>query len=291
MKTDTGTAGPGGRPEPTLNDPMLPRMFQVRRIFGETADSFSCELQPTDGEVMHFSPGQFNMLYVFGIGEIPISISGNPDKPKLLVHTIRSVGPASKAIRVLKRGDLIGVRGPYGTGWPVKAAEGNDVVIVAGGIGLAPLRPLIYRVLAEREKYGRVALLVGARTPDDILFQRELERWRGRLDIDVLVTVDKAPRSWRGNVGVVTTLIPKIRFDPATTTAFVCGPEVMMRFTAMELEVRGVPANNLHLSLERNMKCGIGLCGHCQLGPYFICKDGPVFRLDKIKKLMALREI
>jgi len=266
-------------------------MFQVRRIFSETADSFSCELQPSDGEVMHFSPGQFNMLYVFGVGEIPISISGNPDKPKLLVHTIRSVGPASKAIRRLKRGDLIGVRGPYGTGWPVKGAEGNDVVIVAGGIGLAPLRPLIYRVLAEREKYGRVALLVGARTPGDILFQRQLERWRGRLDIDVLVTVDKAPRSWRGNVGVVTSLIPKIRFDPATTTAFVCGPEVMMRFTAMELEVRGVPTSNLHFSLERNMKCGIGLCGHCQLGPYFICKDGPVLGLDKIKKLMALREI
>lgn len=291
METDIGTAGPGRQTEPTLDDPILPRMFQVRRIFSETADSFSCELQPSDGEVMHFSPGQFNMLYVFGVGEIPISISGNPDKPKLLVHTIRSVGPASKAIRRLKRGDLIGVRGPYGTGWPVKAAEGNDVVIVAGGIGLAPLRPLIYRVLAEREKYGRVALLVGARTPGDILFQRQLERWRGRLDIDVLVTVDKAPRSWRGNVGVVTSLIPKIRFDPATTTAFVCGPEVMMRFTAMELEVRGVPTSNLHFSLERNMKCGIGLCGHCQLGPYFICKDGPVFRLDKIKKLMALREI
>jgi NAD(P)H-flavin reductase len=276
----------------TANDPMIPHPFLLRRILSETADTYTLELESANGDKnFPFAAGQFNMVYLFGIGEVPISISGDPDRTGRLIHTIRAVGGVTRAMRELKRGAVLGVRGPLGTGWPLGEAAGNDVVIVAGGIGLAPLRSVLYRMIANRNQYGRIILLYGTRTPEDIPFQRELERWRGRLDLEVLVTVDKASASWRGNVGVVTTLIPKAPFDPSLTTAFICGPEVMMRFTALELEVRGVPTENIYVSLERNMKCGIGLCGHCQFGPYFICKDGPVFRLDKVKKLLALREI
>jgi NAD(P)H-flavin reductase len=272
--------------------PMIPRPFLLRSILTETADAFTLELESANGQKeFAFAAGQFNMIYLFGIGEAPISISGDPDCRERLIHTIRAVGTVTKAMRHLKRGAVLGVRGPLGTGWPIETAKGNDVVIVAGGIGLAPLRSVLYQLIAHRDHYGRVILLYGARSPEDILFQRELERWRGRLDLEVFVTVDKASSSWRGNVGVVTALLSKAPFDPSLATAFICGPEVMMRFTALELEIRGVPAENIYVSMERNMRCGIGLCGHCQFGPFFICKDGPVFRLDKVKKLLALREI
>ena len=273
-------------------EPMLPEPYRIERILKETGDTFTFELEPANGAVGPiFSAGQFNMLYVFGIGEVPISISGDPGKSGRMVHTIRAVGAVTKVMRTLKRGSVIGLRGPYGKGWPLEESRGNDIIIIGGGIGLAPLRPALYRLISEREKYGRVTLLYGTRTPADILFHKELERWRGRLDLDVEVTVDRANTSWRGHVGVVTTLIPKTSFDPLQTTAFICGPEIMMRFTVLELERRGIPSENIYLSLERSMKCGIGLCGHCQLGPCFICKDGPVFCYNKIKSLVALREI
>jgi NAD(P)H-flavin reductase len=273
-------------------DPMLPQPYRIERILKETGDTFTLELESTNGAgIAAFSAGQFNMLYVFGVGEVPISISGDPGKPGRMVHTIRAVGAVTKVIRTWKRGSVIGLRGPYGKGWPIEESRGNDIIIIGGGIGLAPLRPALYRLIFERQKYGRVILFYGTRTPADILFHRELESWRGRLDLDVYVTVDRAIASWRGNVGVVTTLIPKASFDPLQTTAFVCGPGVMMRFTALELERRGIPSENIYLSLERSMKCGIGLCGHCQLGPCFICKDGPVFCYNKVKSLIALREI
>jgi len=273
-------------------DPMLPQPYRIERILKETGDTFTLELESTNGAgIAAFSAGQFNMLYVFGVGEVPISISGDPGKPGRMVHTIRAVGAVTKVIRTWKCGSVIGLRGPYGKGWPIEESRGNDIIIIGGGIGLAPLRPALYRLIFERQKYGRVILFYGTRTPADILFHRELESWRGRLDLDVYVTVDRAIASWRGNVGVVTTLIPKASFDPLQTTAFVCGPGVMMRFTALELERRGIPSENIYLSLERSMKCGIGLCGHCQLGPCFICKDGPVFCYNKVKSLIALREI
>ncbi|MGD0101565.1 MAG: FAD/NAD(P)-binding protein [Acidobacteriota bacterium] len=273
-------------------DPMLPQPYRIERILKETGDTFTLELESTNGAgIAAFSAGQFNMLYVFGVGEVPISISGDPGKPGRMVHTIRAVGAVTKVMRTWKRGSVIGLRGPYGKGWPIEESRGNDIIIIGGGIGLAPLRPALYRLIFERQKYGRVILFYGTRTPADILFHRELESWRGRLDLDVYVTVDRAIASWRGNVGVVTTLIPKASFDPLQTTAFVCGPGVMMRFTALELERRGIPSENIYLSLERSMKCGIGLCGHCQLGPCFICKDGPVFCYNKVKSLIALREI
>jgi NAD(P)H-flavin reductase len=231
------------------------------------------------------------MVYVFGVGEIPISISGDPTTPTSLVHTTRAVGAVTKAMQRLKRGDLLGVRGPFGTAWPVDEAYGSDMVIVAGGIGLAPLRPAIYRILSQREKYGRIVLLHGARTPVDLLYPKELETWRGRFDMEVYVTVDRATRKWRGNVGVVTTLIQKAPFDPFSSTALVCGPEVMMRYTAQELLRRGVSEERIYVSMERNMKCGCGLCGHCQAGAVFVCKDGPVFPYEHVKDLFLKREV
>lgn len=276
----------------TVAGPMVPTMARVDRVRKETHDTFTLELRPAYGQDVHrFAAGQFNMLYVFGFGEVAISISGDPTNPKPLIHTTRAVGNVTKAMARLKTGDMIGVRGPFGTAWPVEHAQGNDVVIIAGGIGLAPLRPVIYQILADRRKYGKFILLYGTRTPSDILYRKELESWRSRLDMEVHVTVDRASTNWQGNVGVVTTLIPKAGFDPQHTTAMVCGPEIMMRYVALELQKRGVPMGSVHASMERNMKCGIGLCGHCQMGSTFICKDGPVYPYDKIRELLQKREV
>lgn len=238
-----------------------------------------------------FLPGQFNMLYLFGVGEVPISISGDPARKDLLVHTVRKVGRVTEAIGRLKKGDSVGIRGPFGTPWPVEESRGDDLLLIAGGVGLAPLRPVIHEVLARRGEYGRFLLLYGARTPADILYKKELQRWRGRFDMYVDVTVDSAASGWRGNVGVVTALIERARFDPFHTTAMVCGPEVMMRFAVRALKEKGLGEERIYISMERNMKCGIGLCGHCQFGPYFVCKDGPVFRYDRIKDLFWRKEL
>jgi NAD(P)H-flavin reductase len=273
-------------------NPMLPWPFQIRRFKFETEDTFTVELQPLgDLEEYTFLPGQFNMIYVFGVGEIPISISGDPANPRILVHTTRAVGAVTKAMDKMRRGDILGIRGPYGTPWPIDKAEGRDVVFVAGGIGLAPLRPALYEVVAHRERYGKVVLLYGTRTPTDVLFRQELEHWRARFDLEIYVTVDRAMSGWRGNVGVVTNLISRAPFDPSNTMAFVCGPEVMMRFTTMELHKRGVDNEHIFVSMERNMKCAIGMCGHCQFGSVFVCKDGPVFRYSQIKDMLVKWEI
>ena len=272
-------------------DGMRPSPFRVLRVRGETRDTFTLTLAPRDGVRFAFAPGQFNMLLAPGVGEVPISMSGKPGTVREIVHTIRAVGAVTRVLQQVRRGAELGLRGPFGTAWPVDAAAGGDVVLVAGGIGLAPLRPALYHVLAHRRSYGRVGVLIGARTPADLLFAREVEAWRGRFDLDVEVTVDRAGPDWFGPVGVVTTLIPHLHFDPARTTAFVCGPEIMMTFTVRELERRGVPSARVWVSLERSMKCAIGLCGHCQLGPLFVCRDGPVFRHDHVARLMAVREL
>jgi NAD(P)H-flavin reductase len=272
-------------------DPFVPQPYRVGRVRRETHDVTTLELAPVEGERPDFQPGQFNMLYVFGIGEVAISVSGDPAASASYVHTVRNVGAVSGAIAGLETGAMLGLRGPFGTAWPSQAAEGSDVVFVAGGLGLAPLRPAIYQVLAQRERYGRVVLLYGTRNPPDILFRHEMERWRRRLDVDILVTVDHADTSWRGNVGVVTKLIARAGFDPHHALAMVCGPEVMMRFTANALHAAGLPLDRIYLSMERNMKCAIGLCGHCQFGRNFICKDGPVMRYDHIADILAVREI
>jgi NAD(P)H-flavin reductase len=270
---------------------MLTHAFRIRKVTRETYDTFSLELRPEKGvDRINFKPGQFNMLYVFGIGEVPISISGDPGDENILVHTVRAVGSVTKAMKRLKAGDVIGVRGPYGTAWPVDEAAGCDVAVIAGGIGLAPLRPTIYHLLTNREKYGKVVLLYGARTPEEILFGSDLKKWRSRFDIDLQVTVDRATGSWMGNVGVVTTLIGKAPFDPLHCMVMVCGPEIMMRFTVLELQKRGIKEDDIYVSMERNMKCGVGLCGHCQIGSIFVCKDGPVFPYSRVKELFARRE-
>ena len=277
---------------PGAAEPMLPAPWRVEQVRKETADTFTLALAPVaHAPPLTFAPGQFNMLYVFGVGEVPISISGNPAEPSPLTHTTRAVGTVTRAMWKLKPGDTLGVRGPYGTGWPVADAAGREVVLVAGGLGMAPLRPALYQLLARRADFGRIVVLIGARTPQDLLFRPELRRWAARRDLHVHATVDRAVGQWRGNVGVVTTLIPHAPFDPSNTVVMVCGPEVMMRFTALELQKRGVPPERIFVSLERNMKCAIGFCGHCQYGPSFVCKDGPVFRYDRVKPLLNVREL
>ncbi len=266
--------------------------YVIRRCIKETADTFSMELTSHGGyREFRYRPGQFNMLYVFGVGEVPISISGDPADRSLIVHTTRAVGGVTRAMKTLKKEDIIGVRGPYGRGWPIDEAEDRDVVVIAGGIGLAPLRPVIYHLLNNRDRYGRIVLLYGARTPEDILYKKELEKWRSRFDLEILLTVDRATGSWKGNVGVVTQLIARAPFDRSRCMAMICGPEVMMRFTGLELKKHGVADNAMYVSMERNMKCGVGLCGHCQLGPSFVCKDGPVYGYDRIGKVFTRREM
>jgi len=268
---------------------MAPRPFRVVRRGRETADTWTLELEAVAGAPLEVAPGQFTMLYAFGIGEVPISVSG--DVGGQLVHTVRSVGAVTRAVCASRPGAVLGVRGPFGNSWPVEAAAGNDVVIVAGGIGLAPLRPALYHVLAHRDRYGDVALLYGSRTPGDLLYRRELERWRGRFDLQVDVTVDRGLEGWRGNVGVVPKLVAGARFDPESAVAMICGPEIMMRFAAEALVEHGLPPERIYVSMERNMRCGLGHCGHCQLGPTLICRDGPVYRWDEIEPLMEVREL
>jgi NAD(P)H-flavin reductase len=195
------------------------------------------------------------------------------------------------ALDRLRPGDTVGVRGPFGRPWPLDEAEGGDLVLVAGGIGLAPLRPAITWAISHRDSYRRVVVLIGARTPGDIVFVDQVQEWRGQFDLEVEVTVDSADQSWRGPVGVVTQMIPGAGFEPADTVAMVCGPEIMMRFTAGELVKRGMTTDRIHVSVERNMKCGIGFCGHCQFGPYFVCRDGPVFRYDQVEHLLTVKEM
>jgi NAD(P)H-flavin reductase len=272
-------------------DALLPRPFRVTAVRRDTLDTVTIELESCDGAGLAFASGQFTMLLAFGVGEVPISVSGDPARPNRLVHTIRDVGGVTQSLCAARPGDVLGVRGPYGVGWAVSEGVGADVVIVAGGIGLAPLRPAVLEVLAARQQFGRVSLLYGARTPDDVLFGDELQAWAADADVDVEVTVDRAPTSWTGQVGLVTELIPRAVFDPARSLALVCGPEVMMRYVAAALTRRGVPREKVRVSLERNMRCGVGLCGHCQLREYLICVDGPVFAFDSVQQQLAVREL
>ena len=271
------------------NDPMLPLPHSVRQVVKETSDTFTLTLEAPSGN--QFQPGQFSMLWVFGVGELPISISGDPAERNRLVYTVRSVGQATQTLVSREVGEAVGVRGPFGTGWPVEKAQGRDVLVIAGGIGLAPLRPVIYEVLHNREKYGRLVILYGARSPRDLLYRKELTTWARQPETQVLVTVDYGGLSWRGNVGVVTTLFKHVRLQPARSLAFACGPEIMMRFVARDLETHGLARENIYLSMERNMKCAVGFCGHCQYGPHFICKDGPIFPYDQLRPLLEKYEL
>jgi len=269
---------------------MVPRLFRLADRRQDTADTFTMMLEPTDGVLLEFIPGQFTMLSAFGVGEVPISVSSAANVDGPLQHTIRDVGAVTHALSNTPVGDVVGVRGPYGTGWNVSDGEGGDVILVAGGIGLAPLRPAVLEVLRHRQRYGRVVVLYGTRSPADVLFADELRRW-DNLGVEVLVTVDYGTPEWMGRVGLVTTLVKRAGFDPRAALALVCGPEVMMRFTAAALIERGVRPENVRVSLERNMRCGVGLCGHCQYRELFVCLDGPVLPFDQVTGLLGIREL
>jgi len=256
----------------------------------ETADTVTLDLEPP--ESFGYLPGQFNMVGRPGVGEVPVSVSGDAEAAGHVVqHTIRAVGEVTRMLCAAEPGDAVTVRGPYGTHWPVREAEGGDLVVVAGGIGLPPLRPAVRAALAHRDRFGRIVLLYGARTPADLLFPAELDEWRSRFDVTVEVTVDTAGRDWGGKVGVVPDLIGGAPFDPARTTAFTVGPEIMMRFTVQALLTAGVPADRVFVSMERNMQCATALCGHCQFGPFLICRDGPVLSYRPLARWLGIREL
>lgn len=274
----------------SVPDAMVTTPHLIRRLKKETDDTFTVELGTSDSG-FSFKAGQFNMLYMYGTGEVPISVSGDPFDKKKIVHTIRAYGAVTSRMMTLKKGDMMGVRGPFGRHWPIENLTGRDILLVAGGIGVAPLRPVLYHIVANRDQYGKVVLLYGERTPEDLIYQNQIRQWRGRFDLDIDVTVDSSADGWRGHVGLVTTLIPRIKLDSLKTVAMLCGPEIMMHFTILELKKTGLEDDQIYISMERNMKCGIGFCGHCQLGPNFVCKDGPVFLLSEMKHLFRKREM
>jgi NAD(P)H-flavin reductase len=276
-----------------MKNPLKPEAAVIKAKKEETNDTTTYTLAfAGDGKQNEYSfqPGQFNMVTLFGIGEAPISLSSDLSKEDSFDHTVRAVGDVTNALAKLSEGDVIGVRGPYGSSWPVEEAKGKNLIIVSGGIGLAPLRPFITNVFENRSDYGKVQILYGARTPDDLLFTDEFESWADNEDTEFLLSVDKIPegQEWSHNVGVVTTLFSKTEVEPKDTVALTCGPEIMMRFVVFEFISRGFTPDDIYISLERRMKCGVGMCGHCQIGPKYVCKDGPVFCYRSIKGSFGL---
>jgi NAD(P)H-flavin reductase len=278
------------RLDPAEPGSMVPRAFCVVAKRQDTADTWTLQLEPRLGDPLQFEAGQFTMLSAGGHGEVPISISGDPNRPERLLHTVRAVGLATQAICRSEPGDVLGVRGPFGAAWPIDELAGSDVVFAAGGIGLPPLRPALLAMIARRERYERLVVLYGARSPDMLMFTDEYAAWT-ESGVEVHVTVDSAGPEWLGHVGVVTRLIARAGLDPVRTAALSCGPEVMMRFVVAGLVDEGVPTERIHASMERNMQCGIGHCGHCQLGPTLVCRDGPVYRWSEIGPWTAIREL
>lgn len=283
--TDTASA-------PVASSAMAPVQYRVRSRVEENRDSATLCLEPVGDPLPAPQPGEFMMMYAFGIGEIAISVSGVPiGGDHAIWHTIRTVGAVSRALHDAQPGTVVGMRGPFGTSWGLPEDSGHDIVIVAGGVGLAPLRPVVLAALNERERYGRVTLIAGARSQNDFLFSQELDRWAAEGSIDVHLTVDIPVQGWPGEVGFVTEPLKRTLLRPNRTTAFLCGPELMMRNSADELLRKGVPANAIRVSLERNMQCGIGWCGHCQLGPLLLCRDGPVVGYDAAEPLIRVKEL
>jgi len=272
-----------------LSDSLTPVLCEVNSVQQNAADVFTLDIEPPP-DWPGFQPGQFNMLYAPGVGEAAISLSGDPNDSYRLVHTIRAVGNVTRKLQQLDQHSTIGVRGPFGRPWPVFEAVGKDLVMIAGGIGMAPLRPVIYSVLENRAAFNRVHVIYGARTPPDILYEEELVAWHSQHEITTTVTVDVASPSWKGDVGVVTRYISRSIGDPANTVALVCGPEIMMRFSATELLAAGLPVDHIYVSMERSMKCATAFCGHCQLGPYLVCRDGPVFPYQDLESLMVVEQ-
>lgn len=268
---------------------MVPKRYTVKSISHDTHDTYTLTLRPLEGKVPDHLPGQFNMLYHFGFGEIAISISGRPSQRDEIVHTIKAVGPVTQAMQKLKAGDEIGIRGPFGAAWPLPKKGGN-LLVVAGGLGLAPLCPLMHHLADNKDQFKNITLLYGTRTPEDIFYKNEMEEWK-KKGIEVKISVDKGDENWRGDVGVITLLIHKHLPDPQNTRIFLCGPEIMMKFAIVEILRQPVPEDEIYLSMERNMKCAVGFCGHCQYGPYFLCKDGPIFSFPQLKSWLPIKEL
>ena len=258
------------------------KILQTKKL---TANEMLFEVTLADGEVLDHEPGQFVMVSLLGIGEVPISVCSSPTKRDSFELCVRAVGKVTRSLHKLKAGDEIGIRGPYGKGFPIRILEGNDLLLIAGGLGLAPLRSLITYVLDNRRDFGKVHLLFGCKEPKEMLFSDELEKWNERTDLHYACTVDRAAPEWAGNVGVITTLIPGVDIEPARTFAAVVGPPIMYNFVIKELISKGIPARQILLSFERNMKCGNGKCGRCQIQNLYCCQDGPVFNYEKIKNL------
>ncbi len=281
-----------------VSDLMKPSLFRIESWKRESPDVFTMSFLPKDGmggvgenPGFTFLPGQFNMIYIFGLGEVPISISGDPAPGLPLIHTTRSVGAVTQGMSLLRPGAEVGVRGPFGNHWPVERAWDKDLILVAGGIGLAPLRPVIYSVLNSRNKFGKVILLIGSKTPSEMVFRGELRDWDRSKLMEIHLTVDRGSKSWRGSLGVVTKFVPAISFEPENALAMICGPEVMMHFTIDALKKRGMQPEDIYVSMERNMKCAVGFCGHCQYGPHFICKNGPIFPYSEIEGIFREPEV
>lgn len=271
---------------------LIPFEVTIKWIKKETRDTSTYALRINSKEIQkiyRFRPGQFNMLYIPGVGESPISISSAPSD-KEITHTIRVAGDVTTSISKLKAGDRIFMRGPFGSSWPIEEIEDSFLIVIAGGLGIAPLRSILRDIIKRRSK-KKGFILYGAKTPKDIIFRDEFPRYKDCFD--VFLTVDKADPEeyWRGYIGRVTDLFDKLTFDPLNTVVFICGPEVMMQSCIKELIVRGVAGEKIFLSMERNMNCGVGICGHCMFGPKFICKDGPVFRFSDIEEFLGIKEI
>jgi len=258
------------------------RVLQTKKL---TAQEKFFEIALKDGSSLDHEPGQFIMVSLLGIGEVPISICSSPARRDSFDLCVRAVGKVTRSLHKLKTGDEIDIRGPYGKGFPIGLLEGHDILIIAGGLGIAPLRSLITYVLDNRRDFGKVHILFGCKEPKEMLFSDELEEWNKRTDLHYACTVDRADPEWAGNVGVITTLIPGVDIDPLKTFAAVVGPPIMYNFVIKELLSKGIPESQILLSFERNMKCGNGKCGRCQIQNLYVCQDGPVFHYKRIKNL------
>jgi sulfhydrogenase subunit gamma (sulfur reductase) len=270
------------------NSIYVPVMARIAEIQQMTALEKLFTVELPEGISLDHTPGQFVEVSVFGVGEAPISISSSPSRSNgNFEMCVRSVGDVTRALHTLENGAYIGVRGPFGKGFPIKKFWGKDMLFIAGGLGLPPMRSLINQILDERSKFGRVIILYGVKKPDEFLFTDELETWRARTDVELNLTVDRSDDTWQGNVGVITTLIPQIKVYSPNTIAVVIGPPVMYKFVLVELLGLGlgIREGNIWLSLERRMKCGVGKCGHCQMNNIYTCQEGPCFSYAQIKHL------
>jgi NAD(P)H-flavin reductase len=263
----------------------VPELLTIESIILETRDTCTFRTVFEKGKRLSYLPGQFAEISVLGVGECPISFSSTPTRAEALEFCIRGVGTVTKAIHQLDAGDRLGIRGPYGNSFPLELLKGKHILFVAGGIGLAPLRSLINYCLDRRKDYRRIEILYGARSPDDLCFRREFPAWGGFRDTALTLTVDKEARGWKGRVGFVPAVLKEMRPSPADTIAVTCGPPIMIKLVLKELESLGFADDQVVTTLEMKMKCGVGHCGRCNIGESYVCKDGPVYLLSRLKQL------